>query len=145
MSIYTESSPRKPRCFKKYPNRTQKWYHTQNLPQTPCTTSPSSSLIHRLLSLLILLRRRPLSPTLILRLHRYSPSCSLPSINLTLHIRPELDILIKVANVAADVVVRFEAEGYYGDEAELGGMCVSAGWEGMGEGGRFTVNHCQRL
>lgn len=63
-----------------------------------------------------------MSPSLILRLHRnplLSSSSSLPTIHLTLHIWSELDVLMEVAYVAADIVVRLQAERYQGDEAEL--------------------------
>lgn len=49
-----------------------------------------------------------------LSLRRYSSSAA----NLRLHVRPILDILPEVADVAAELLVRFEAERYDGDEAK---------------------------
>jgi hypothetical protein len=81
----------------------------------------STSLVVRLLMTLRLTTRRPLIPTLMFPrfiLHRYRACCSRCAIHLTLHIRPKLDVLIEIANVAADDVVGFEAEGYDREEAE---------------------------
>lgn len=52
------------------------------------------------------------SPSLIatLILHGYILSAS-SSVHLLLHIGPVLDVLVESANVAGDIVIRFEGEG----------------------------------
>jgi hypothetical protein len=46
------------------------------------------------------------------------PSCSASRLHHVLHVRPVLEVLVEFADVAADVLVGLETEGYDGDEAE---------------------------
>ena len=94
----------------------------------PTDPAFAGSLVLRLLpslTVLLLSSRRPLIPTLILTLpsiilHRHSPimtSSACSSVHLALYVRPKLDVLVEIADVAADDVVGLQAEGYERNEA----------------------------
>jgi hypothetical protein len=98
-------------------NQKAKWYH---LPKTPYLSqyillprfSTSRLLLILLLSTVCPALRRP-------SLHRnLLPSCSSSRLHHILHVRPVLEVLVELANVAADVLVGLEAEGDDWDEAE---------------------------
>jgi hypothetical protein len=114
-------------------NQKAKWYH---LPKTPYLSQytllprfstsrlllilrlPALRILWLLLSTIRPALRRP-------SLHRnLLPSCSSSRLHHILHVRPVLEVLVEFANVAADVLVGLEAEGYDGDEAEAGWSCV---------------------
>ena len=107
----------------------QIWYLRITTPPTPQRHAGSSVLlVLRLGRLLVRIARIPtlrrVSSSLVLQGYLLSgttstsSSSSSSSVHLVLHVRSVLDVLMEVADVAADIVVWLEGEGNDGDEAE---------------------------
>lgn len=103
------------------------WHHTSRFgliashcpyrPRLYPLISTQTSPLPTDLSLILLRPARRWPSVLSGRPHRIALRL-LPIAHLLLHVRAVLDILVEIADVAADLFIRFERKGYHGDEAE---------------------------